>query len=110
MRNEGLAFWSLKFETTIPPAISTAGLAGRMLLPLSATSALANLRRLSYPHETAKNPNAPRLDTAMIGRRDLDEIRGAARLERQRDIALQRRLVALDSEMIVRLLLDHIGG
>ena len=46
----------------------------------------------------------------MIGRRDLHEISVAARLEQQGDIAFQRRLVTLDREMIVRLLLDHIGG
>jgi len=46
----------------------------------------------------------------MIGRRDLDEIRGAARLEEQGNIAFQRRLVAFDREIIVRLPLDHIGG
>ena len=47
---------ALGFPRFPPPAISTAGLAGRMLLPLPATSALANVSRLSYPHETAKNP------------------------------------------------------
>ena len=52
---------ALGFPRFPPPAISTAGLAGRMVLPLSATSALANLRRLSYPHETAKNPYNSRL-------------------------------------------------
>ena len=38
----------------VGPSISTAGLEGRMFLPLSATSSLANLSRLFYPHETAK--------------------------------------------------------
>ena len=47
---------ALGFPRFPPPAISTAGLAGRMLLLLPATSALGNLSRLSYPHETAKNP------------------------------------------------------
>ena len=46
---------ALGFPRFPPPAISTAGLAGRMLLPLPATSALANVSRLSDPHETAKN-------------------------------------------------------
>ena len=46
---------ALGFPRFPPPAISTAGLAGRMLLPLPATSALANLSRHSYPHQTAKN-------------------------------------------------------
>ena len=46
----------------------------------------------------------------MIQRHGLDEIRRAAGLEQQGDIAFQRRLVALDREMIVRPLLDHIAG
>ena len=46
----------------------------------------------------------------MVGRCDLDEIRGIALLEQHPDIAFQRGLVTLDSEMIVRLLLDQISG
>jgi hypothetical protein len=42
--------------------------------------------------------------------RDLDEIRGIALVEQQPDITFQRWLVTLYSEMIVRLLLDQIGG
>ena len=47
-------------------------------------------------------PNAPRLDAAMIRRRMCFQTlhhSGAARLEQQSDIALQRRLVALNREM-----------
>ena len=55
-------------------------------------------------------PNAPRLDAAMIGRRNLEEISVAARLEQQGDFALQPRLVALDREMIVRLPSHQITG
>ena len=44
-------------------------------------------------------PNTPRLDAAMIRRRDLGEIGGAARLEQQGDIAFQRRPVTLDSAL-----------
>lgn len=46
----------------------------------------------------------------MIRRRDFDEIRDAARLEQQGDMAFQRRLVVLVREMIVRLPLHQIGG
>ena len=46
----------------------------------------------------------------MIGRRNLDEISVAARLEQQGDFALQPRLVALDREMIVRLPSHQITG
>ena len=46
----------------------------------------------------------------MIRRCDLDEIRGGTRREQQSDIAFQRRLVAFDSEMIVSLVFDQIGG
>lgn len=55
-------------------------------------------------------PNAPRLDAAMIGRRDLEENSVAARLEQQGDCAFQPRLVALDREMIVRLPRHPITG
>ena len=71
---------------------------------------LPDMGEVEVAIERRTAPNAPCLDAAMIGRRDLDEISVAARLEQQSNIAFQRRLVALDSEMIVRLLLDHIGG
>ena len=45
----------------------------------------------------------------MIGKCGLNEVGGLALLEQQRDIVFQRRLVALDGEMIVRLALDQIG-
>ena len=71
---------------------------------------LAHMGKVQIVIQRRTAPNTPRLDAAMIGRRDLDEIRGAARLEQQGDIAFQRRLVALDREMIVRPPLHHIGG
>jgi hypothetical protein len=46
----------------------------------------------------------------MLAPRDRDEIRGSALVEQQSDIALQRWLVRLDREMIVRLLFDQISG
>ena len=46
----------------------------------------------------------------MIGRRDLDEVCGCTLLEQQSDSVCQRLLVALDREIIVRLLRDHLGG
>ena len=55
-------------------------------------------------------PNAPRLDTPVIGRRDLDEVGRLALLEQQGDIALQLRLVALDREMVMRLTHDQVAG
>ena len=55
-------------------------------------------------------PNAPRLDAAMIGRRDLEENSVATSLEQQGDCAFQPRLVALDREMIVCLPRHHITG
>ena len=60
--------------------------------------------------ERSAAPNAPRHDTAMIGGRYVDEIRRTVSIEQNGDIAFQSGLVALDREMIVRLLLDHIGG
>ena len=56
---------------------------------------LAAMRAAEVAIERRAAPVTPRLPTAMIGRRDLDEIESAARLRRQGDIAFQRRLLAL---------------
>ena len=71
---------------------------------------LADVEEVEISVERSAAPNAPRHDRPMIGRRDLDEIRSTAGFEQQGDIAFQIGLVGLDREMIVRLLLDHIGG
>lgn len=57
---------------------------------------LSYMREVEVVIERCAAPNAPRLDAAMIGRRDLDEIRRAALLKQQGNIAFQRRLNALD--------------
>ena len=54
-------------------------------------------------------PDTPRLDAAVIGRRDLDEVGGRTRLEQDGKIAVQRGLVTLDGEILVRLPLDQIA-
>ena len=71
---------------------------------------LTDVGEVKVSVERRAAPNAPRHDTAMIGGRDLDEIRGTASLEQQGDIAFQIGLVAFGREMIVRLAPDHIGG
>ena len=71
---------------------------------------LADVGEVEVSVERRTAPTAPRHDQPLIGGRDVDEIRGAAGLEQQGDIAFQIRLVALDREMIVGLLRDHIGG
>ena len=48
---------------------------------------LPNMGKVQIVIERRAAPNTSRLDAAMIGRRDLYEIRGAARLEQQGDIA-----------------------
>jgi hypothetical protein len=63
-----------------------------------------------WPFERGAVPNAPGLDAAMSERSVFDEVRCAAGLEQQGDIVFQRWLVALDREMIVRLLRDYIGS
>ena len=70
---------------------------------------LPDVREVEIRIERRTAPDASRFDAAVIGRRDLDEVGGAARLKQQRDIALQRRVVALDGEIIVRLPLDEIA-
>ena len=54
-------------------------------------------------------PNAPRLNATVIGWRDRDEVGRTALVEQQRDIAMQRRWVALGGERLMRLALDDIG-
>ena len=71
---------------------------------------LPYMREVEVAIERGAAPNASRLDAAMIRRRDLDEIRRAALLKQQGDIAFQRRLIALDREKIMRLLLDYVVG
>ena len=71
---------------------------------------LANVGKVDVRIERRTAPNAARLDAPMFARRDLDEIRGIALLEQQPDIAFQRGLVTLDAEMIMRLLLNQVGG
>ena len=58
--------------------------------------------------ELGTAPDASRLDAPVIGRGDFDEVSGTARLKQHRNIVVQRGLVALDGEMIVRLPLDQI--
>ena len=95
----------------IPSAVLTAVRAGLFVDGFALDHKdLPDMGEVEIGIERRAAPNTPRLDAAMIRRRDLDEIGGAARLEQQDDIAFQRRLVALDSEMIVRLLLDQVGG
>ncbi len=71
---------------------------------------LADVREVEVGIERRTAPNAARLDAPMLARRDRDEISGIALLEQQPDIAFQRGLVALDAEMIMRLLRNQVGG
>ena len=71
---------------------------------------LADAGKVEVGIERRAAPNAARFDAAMIRRCDLDEIRGDTRREQQSDIAFQHGLVAFDSEMIVSLVFDQIGG
>ena len=71
---------------------------------------LPNMQEVEVAIDRRAAPNAPCFDAAMIRRRDLDKIGSAARLEQQGDIAFQRRLVALDREIIVRFPRHYVGG
>lgn len=68
------------------------------------------MRKVKVGVERRAAPNTPRLNAAMVRRCNLNEIRHTALLERQRDIPLQRRLVALGREVIMRLPLHNIAG
>ena len=46
----------------------------------------------------------------MLGWRDLDEIGGLAIRKQERDIALQRGLIAFDREVVMRPARNDIGG
>ncbi len=75
---------------------------------------LANVREVEVGIERRIErrtaPNAARLDAAMVGRCDLDDISGIALLEQPPDIAFQRGRVTRYREMIVRRLLDEVEG
>ena len=67
---------------------------------------LTDMGEVEVGIERCTTPNAPRLNATLLERHDLDQIRDAAGLEQQSDIAFQRGLVAFDREMIVRVALD----
>ena len=54
-------------------------------------------------------PDAPGFDSAVVGWQDIDEIRRLPILEQKRDVRLERRLIAFDREVVMRLTLHQIG-
>jgi hypothetical protein len=70
---------------------------------------LADVGEVDVGIERRTAPNAPRLNAAVIGRVDVDEVGATVVLEQRRDIALQRRLVTLGGEVIMGLSGDDIA-
>ena len=54
-------------------------------------------------------PDAPRFDSAVVGRCHLDKIRFFPIIEEQGDIRLERGLIVFDGEVIMRPAPDHVG-
>ena len=63
---------------------------------------LSDLREVEVVIERRTTPDSPGFDASVIRRRDLDEIGCFPVLEGERDIALQRWLIAFDREVIMR--------
>ena len=70
---------------------------------------LADMRKVEMGVQRRTTPDAPGFNSAVVGWRDIDEIRCLAILEQKRDIALERGLIAFDREVVMRLALHHIG-
>ena len=71
---------------------------------------LPDVREIEVRLQRRTAPDAPRLHAPVIGRGNLDEVGGAARLEQERDLALQAGLVPLDGEILVRVSFDDVAG
>ncbi len=68
------------------------------------------MRKVEIVIERRTAPDAPRLDAPVRGCGALHEVGAAAPAEQQRDIALQRWLVALGGEVIMALALNNMAG
>ena len=55
-------------------------------------------------------PDAPRFNSAVVGRRDLDEIRLFPIFEEQGNIRLERGLIVFSGEVVMRAAPNHIGS
>src|ERR1035437_4082510 len=71
---------------------------------------LTGVGKVEVSVERRTAPNAPRLDATMLSQCRLDEIGDAAPFKQHPDIALQRRLVSLGSEVIMPLSFNNIVG
>ena len=60
--------------------------------------------------EAERDAHQPEALRALLGRRDVGEIRGAASIEQQGDIAFQIGLIALDRETIVRPAISQVSS
>ena len=63
---------------------------------------LSDLREVEVVIECRTTPDSSGFDSSVIRRRDLDKVGGFPVLEGERDIALQRWLIAFDREVIMR--------
>ncbi len=70
---------------------------------------LADMREVEVAIERRAAPDTAGFDAAMLGWRTLDEVGGAPRREMHGDVRCQRRLVALDREVVMRLPLDQVA-
>ena len=77
-------------------------------LPLNQED-LADMREVEVGIERRTAPDAPGFDSAVVGWRDIDEIRCLPIMEQKRDVRLERRLIAFDREVVMRLTLHQIG-
>src|ERR1019366_9947308 len=71
---------------------------------------LTDVGKVEVSVERRTAPNAPRLDAAVLSQCRLDEVGDATFFKQQPDIALQRRLVCLGSEVIMRLSFNNTLG
>ena len=71
---------------------------------------LPDVRKVEAGIERVAAPDTPCLDPPMHVLRSFDEIRLFPILEQQRDVGLERRLIAFDGEVVMRPALHQIRG
>ena len=70
---------------------------------------LADMREIKIPIKRSTAPDAPRFDSAVIGRCDLDKVRLLPIFKEQGDIRLERWLIVFNGEVVMCPASNHIG-
>ena len=67
------------------------------------------MREIQILVKRSTAPDAPRFNSAVVGRSDLDEVRLLPAFKEQGDIRLERGLIVFSSEVVMCPAPDHVG-